>query len=220
MAHPMRVAKVAKQIEREMGTVFVRDKVVLDALRPKFYAIGEDPIASIVDVDVSGDLQVAKVYLSLYNVDDDDVQATWNRLSKLQPYLRKVLGDRLNLKHTPEVRLIYDKDFHSMHRALDLLDSLREEERNAGDASGEAGTSQPPIRELRRGPSDVGAHNDQGAGSGMHSDWEEEDLDDVPDEFVGARGRGGSMTHAFSDLFGKVPARRSPRVKSRRRRNG
>ena len=45
-----------------------------------------DEIASVTDVVVSGDLQVAKVYISLYDTrGGDPSDATWQRLCKLQP---------------------------------------------------------------------------------------------------------------------------------------
>ena len=48
-----------------------------------------DEIATVKEVIVSSDLQVAKVYISLYRIgaDDDDEPPydTWDRLVKLQP---------------------------------------------------------------------------------------------------------------------------------------
>ena len=49
-----------------------------------------DEIATVKDVVVSNDLQVAKIYISLYRIgadDEDEAESydTWDRLVKLQP---------------------------------------------------------------------------------------------------------------------------------------
>jgi len=218
MAHPVRVAKVAKQIEREMGNAFVRDKVLLKALRPAFYEIGMDPIVTVVNVDVSGDLQVAKVYLSLYNVDDDDVPTTWERLFKLQPYLRKILGKRLRLKHTPEVRLILDKEFGSMHRAFDLLENLRDEEekdvnaQNRVDSESHAGAAP-----LGRGM-DGGISDDHIDAANVGND-KEDGIDESESEFSDTVGSRPPATLAFADLFRNEPKGRKPKFRARRKLN-
>ena len=60
-AHPRRVARVAKQIEREVGTLLLTDRVLQGAVCPEV-RLGLDTnvsaIASVTDVELSRDMQV------------------------------------------------------------------------------------------------------------------------------------------------------------------
>ncbi len=68
-AHPRRVAKVAKQIEREVGQLLISDKTMQAAVCPerrRGFDGALSALASVTEVQISNDLQVAKVYLSIY----------------------------------------------------------------------------------------------------------------------------------------------------------
>lgn len=47
--------------------------------------IAMEDMATVTDIYVSGDLQVAKVYISLYNTENYDMEKKWENLLKLQP---------------------------------------------------------------------------------------------------------------------------------------
>jgi len=51
---------VAKQVEREVGSIFLADKVILDVTRPDAATMGTEvaAIVSCTGVEMSGDLQV------------------------------------------------------------------------------------------------------------------------------------------------------------------
>lgn len=61
MANPRRVKMVAQQIRREVSSMLLFDKVIRDTMTPE-HALGADrylsSVASISEVEVSGDLQV------------------------------------------------------------------------------------------------------------------------------------------------------------------
>ena len=68
-AHPRRVAKVAKQIEREVGTLLISDKLLQAAVCPerrRGFDGALSALCSVTEVQISNDLQVAKVYLTIY----------------------------------------------------------------------------------------------------------------------------------------------------------
>lgn len=63
---------------------FILFQVVLRALRPSTKGVnGTDCMANVVDVWVSGDLQVAKVQISLYNANGDDLSSRFEELQQL-----------------------------------------------------------------------------------------------------------------------------------------
>lgn len=79
----------------------------------------------INEVDLSGDLGVAKVYFSLLQP-DADVKPAQAAFERAGGFLRTRLGQALQLRRVPELRFIAD---HSVRDAMELtaiIDSHRE----------------------------------------------------------------------------------------------
>jgi ribosome-binding factor A len=94
------VAKVAKQIEREVGQLLISDKALQAAVCPerrRGYDGALSALASVTEVQVSNDLQVAKVYLSIYS-DEVGKAAAMQGLQRLEGYVRKHVGKQVG-KH-------------------------------------------------------------------------------------------------------------------------
>lgn len=78
----------------------------------------------VTEVVMSPDLKQAKVYFS-----KTDVGETWDEKEALQgfkkasPYLRRMLGERLELRSVPELR--FERDTHNadLNRILNLIDT-------------------------------------------------------------------------------------------------
>jgi len=119
---------VAKQIEREVGSLLLTDKVLQKAVCPEKDR-GADSylsaIASVTEVDLSRDLQVAKVYISVYS-DEEGKEKAFAGLKKLEGYVRKAIGQRIRLRLTPEIRLIPDDSFEQSQRVLSLLEKIKD----------------------------------------------------------------------------------------------
>ena len=134
MAHPRRIARVAKQIEREVGSLLIYDKVLQKAVCPERKR-GMDgalsALASVTEVQVTNDLQVAKVYLSIYS-DDVGKEAAITGLQRLEGYVRKHIGRTIRLRLTPEIRFIMDESIERTERMFKLLEQVRAIE--AGEA--------------------------------------------------------------------------------------
>ncbi|KAF6264296.1 ribosome-binding factor A-domain-containing protein [Scenedesmus sp. NREL 46B-D3] len=118
MAHPRRVAKVSSQIQREISEMFIYDKVVQEAICPERRAGLDDKlsaVASITHVYVSNDLQVVKVYVSVYSDEMGKERAIAN-LKRIAPYVRGRIGQALKLRLTPEVRFEHDNSLDELER--------------------------------------------------------------------------------------------------------
>ena len=134
MANARRMARVSKQIEREIGILFVSDKVVQAAVCPerrRGIDDGLSALASVTEVEISNDLQVAKVYLSIYS-DESGKNVAMRGLKNIEGYVRKHIGRKIRLRLTPEIRFILDDSIERSERVLSLL--KRVESINAGDA--------------------------------------------------------------------------------------
>ncbi|GAX77249.1 hypothetical protein CEUSTIGMA_g4695.t1 [Chlamydomonas eustigma] len=116
MAHPRRVAKVSSQIQREISDMLVHDSVLQNAMSPE-RSQGQNlqlsVVPSVTSVYVSNDLQVVKIYLSMYS-DDFGKKRAMTNLKKLEPYVRREMGQRVPLRLTPEYRFEYDDAMDEM----------------------------------------------------------------------------------------------------------
>ena len=84
----------------------------------------DDPLLksliSVTDVEVTQDLQRAKVYVSFLE-DGTEAQALMQRLQKAARFFRRELAERLNLRHTPELDFVHDPSIARGSRVLQLL---------------------------------------------------------------------------------------------------
>lgn len=77
-------------------------------------------LITITEVEATQDLQRAKVYVSVLQ-EGDELQATLQRLRKAATFFRRGLAERLNLRHTPELEIVYDPSIARGARVLQLL---------------------------------------------------------------------------------------------------
>lgn len=112
-----RVSRVAALIQEEVS------QMVLHDIKDDRVGAG---MVSITDVDVSGDLQHAKIYVSIYGTDEARVE-TMAGLKSATGYVRRELGRRMRLRRTPEVVFIEDRGIERGDRMLALLNQLNQE---------------------------------------------------------------------------------------------
>ncbi|NJL09859.1 MAG: 30S ribosome-binding factor RbfA [Calothrix sp. SM1_7_51] len=90
-------------------------------------------MVSVTDVDVSGDLQHAKIYVSIYGTESAKAE-TMAGLKSATGYVRSELGARVRLRRTPEVIFLEDRSIERGNRVLSLLNKLElDRERNELD---------------------------------------------------------------------------------------
>ncbi|KAK3421036.1 hypothetical protein EUGRSUZ_G01743 [Eucalyptus grandis] len=134
MANPRRVKMVAKQIRRELSDMLLTDKVLQYAILPEA-ALGADrylsSLTTISDVEVSSDLQVVKVYVSVFG-DERGREIAIAGLKSKAKYVRSVLGRRMKLRLTPEIRFIEDESLERGSRVIAILDKIKDEKKTAG----------------------------------------------------------------------------------------
>jgi ribosome-binding factor A len=117
MATNRRVSRVASLIQEEVS------KMVLYEIKDDRVGAG---MVSVTDVDVSGDLQHAKIYVSIYGTDEARAE-TMAGLKSATGYVRRELGKRVRLRRTPEVIFIEDRGLERGDRMLALLNQLSQE---------------------------------------------------------------------------------------------
>ncbi len=79
---------------------------------------------TITDARVSKDLSYAKIYFtSLSNL--DEAQLT-KEVNEAAPFIRGKLAQKLNLRHTPELKFIYDTSIEYANRIENIIKEIHE----------------------------------------------------------------------------------------------
>ncbi|MFN7678522.1 MAG: 30S ribosome-binding factor RbfA [Cyanobacteriota bacterium] len=117
MAQGRRVERVASLMRREISDLLssgIRDARVHQGM------------VSVTSVDVAGDLQHCKVFVSVYGTEEERGQAM-EGLKAATPYVRGELGRRLALRRIPEVLFVLDRSLERGSAVLGLLNALERE---------------------------------------------------------------------------------------------
>lgn len=97
-------------------------KEVSDIIRNSIKDPRITAMVSVTDVRVTKDLRYAKVYLSIFSTKKEEEEETFEAIKGSAGFIRKEIGHRINLRHTPEIIIELDKSIeHGMH-----IDSLLE----------------------------------------------------------------------------------------------
>nr|CDM85800.1 unnamed protein product [Triticum aestivum] len=123
------VRMVAKKIQRELADMLTRDPIMQHAVLPEA-ALGADrslsSLTTVADVELSNDLQVCKVYVSVFG-DERGKKVAMAGLKDKTKYVRSQIGKRMKLRLTPEIRFIEDESMQRGSRILTILDKLKEQ---------------------------------------------------------------------------------------------
>lgn len=117
MTKGRRVERVAALIRREISHLLIngiRDERVQQAM------------ITITEVQVSGDLQHCKVFVSIYG-DENQTKLVMSGLDAASGFLRGELGRKLQLRRAPEIVFQLDRGLEKGTSVLNLLERLDKE---------------------------------------------------------------------------------------------
>jgi ribosome-binding factor A len=109
VAGPVRRERVAEQMRQELSDVIQRE--IRDPRKGW---------VTVTRVEMSPDLHYAKVFVSVYG-DEEAQQVTMKVLTRAASFIRGVIGRRVRLRQTPELRFFLDDSIKQSQRILDLL---------------------------------------------------------------------------------------------------
>jgi ribosome-binding factor A len=115
MANSRRVSKISSLIKREVSLM------LLSEIKDSRVGAG---MVSVTDVDVSGDLQHATIFVSIYGTEDAKL-ATMEGLKSSTGYVRRELGHRIRLRRTPEILFREDLSLERGDRMIHLLENIK-----------------------------------------------------------------------------------------------
>jgi ribosome-binding factor A len=113
-----RVNRVGEQMKKELGDIISR--------KIKDPRIG---FVTVTDVQVTGDLQQAKVYISVLG-DEEQRENTLKGLAKAKGFIRTEIGQRIRLRKTPELFFEFDETMAYGNRINSLIHELNREEQS------------------------------------------------------------------------------------------
>ncbi len=106
-----RKEKINEQLKRELSELIVKE--IKDPRIRGFI--------TITKVDVSGDMQHAKVYVTIFGISEKDKKKCFKGLKSSGNYLQYLLLKRLRLRYVPVFEFIYDE---SISRGFDIIEKL------------------------------------------------------------------------------------------------
>lgn len=113
----LRANRVGEQMKKELGDIISR--------KIKDPRIG---FVTVTDVEVSGDLQQAKVFISVLG-DEAQRENTLKGLAKAKGFIRTEIGQRIRLRKTPEIIFEFDESIDYGNRIETLLHEIHEEDK-------------------------------------------------------------------------------------------
>jgi ribosome-binding factor A len=114
MANSRRVEKVSSLIKREIS------QMLMSEIKDDRVGAG---MVSITEVEISGDLQHAKVFVSIYGTEKAKNE-TMEGLRACASFVRKGLGKRISLRHTPEIRFVEDSSLEKGDKLINFINSI------------------------------------------------------------------------------------------------
>lgn len=88
------------------------------------------PITSITEIDLTDDLQSAKIYISVLG-DEEEKEETIEGLKSSIGFIKRELGNRMNLRHIPDIKFILDTQIEQAMHIESLIDKAIKQDEEA-----------------------------------------------------------------------------------------
>jgi ribosome-binding factor A len=106
-----RTDRVGQQIQKEIAIILMREI--------------KDPrlsMTTVSAVEVTRDLAYAKVFVTFFNDNAEEIKASLEVLADAEGYIRSLLGKRLRARIMPHLRFVYDSSMSEGVRMSALVD--------------------------------------------------------------------------------------------------
>ncbi len=113
-----RTGRVGEQIKKEISGI-----IQTELKDPRIGFI------TVTGVEVTGDLSLARVYLSILG-SDEQKEETLHAIGRAKGFLRSELGRRVRLRHTPDIEFRFDSSIEYGSRIEALLQQINRDTRD------------------------------------------------------------------------------------------
>jgi len=121
----LRLQRVRELLKREIG----------EAIRREFH-VDEAGLISVNDVDVSGDLKSATVFISILGSAEQQKRG-FILLTEHRSRIQGIVGHAIVLKYTPALRFVMDDSVVRGNRVLQIIEELEKSPRTPEEAATE-----------------------------------------------------------------------------------
>ena len=85
----------------------------------------EIKFVTITGVETTNDLSFAKVYFTV--LDETKKETTLRALEKASPFIRSKLAERVEIRHTPELKFIFDTSIEYGNHIEKIIEKINKE---------------------------------------------------------------------------------------------
>jgi ribosome-binding factor A len=110
-----RSGRINEEIKRELSSIIQNE--IKD---PRLNAM-----VSVTTVDVTKDMRYAKVFVSIFG-SEEEKSSTLGALKSSAGFMRKEIGHRVNLRHTPEILIELDNSIERGMHIDNLIQKIKE----------------------------------------------------------------------------------------------
>ena len=111
-----RGGRINEEVRKEIS-VIIRDEIK----DPRMTAM-----VSITSVKVSKDLKYAKVFVSIFGKNEEEKNETFAALKSASGYVRREVGQRINLRNTPQIIFELDDSISYSMKIEELIEKTKD----------------------------------------------------------------------------------------------
>jgi len=111
-----RGGRINEEVKREISTI-IRNEIK----DPRLTAM-----VSVTDVKVTRDLRYAKVFVSIFGKDDEEKNNTFIALKNASGYIRREIGQRINLRYNPQIIFELDDSINYGMHIEELIQKVKD----------------------------------------------------------------------------------------------
>lgn len=111
-----RGGRINEEVKREISTI-IRNEIK----DPRLTAM-----VSVTDVKVTRDLRYAKVFVSIFGKDDEERNNTFIALKNASGYIRREIGQRINLRYNPQIIFELDDSINYGMHIEELIQKVKD----------------------------------------------------------------------------------------------
>lgn len=86
----------------------------------------EIQFVTITGCDITNDLSFAKVYFTV--LDKEKKESTTKALQRAAAFVRGILSQRIDIRHTPELKFVFDESISYGQKIETIIEDLHKEE--------------------------------------------------------------------------------------------
>lgn len=106
-----KIKRLASDIQRYLGEIFINE--TNDEIFKEI---------TITGCDVTNDLSFCKVYFT--SILDTDIKTLEKELNEAAPFLRGKLSAKIEVRHTPELKFVYDKSISYGEKIEKIIEKI------------------------------------------------------------------------------------------------